>query len=195
MDTQLVRPTSSVYNYWRNIAQMYAKDSEKEEREKEKQKFLEISLNKVREDLNSQKKSMQRLNDRVISLEKSILHNQSYLEVIKNLLTQKTSGSNLLNRKKTNYIHILSRESPYIYTNIARFFIYEKLVPWDCVYDVYDPPFISLPADFIKIDRIFVDDEPNSKTIGSVIIDSNELTNLVDNQQQPQKGYKGQYIL
>jgi hypothetical protein len=129
-------------------------------------------------------------------LEKSILHNQSYLEVIKNFLTQKTSSSNLLDRKKSNYIHILSRESPYIHTNIARFYIYEKLVPWDCVYDVYDPPFISLTADFIKIDRILVDDEPNVKAvsaIASTIADSNEL-NTTESQSQQQKAYKGKKI-
>ena len=46
-----------------------------------------------------------------------------------------------LDRKKKNYIHILSRESPYIFTNIPRFFVYEKLVPWDCAYDLYDVRF------------------------------------------------------
>ncbi len=120
-------------------------------------------MNKVREDLSSQKKSLQRLNDRVISLEKAFIQSQSYLETIKNILTQKTSKSTLFDRKKSNYIHILSRESPYIFTNVTRFFVYEKLVPWECAYDVYDPAFISLSNEVLKVEKIFVDDEPNQK--------------------------------
>ena len=44
--------------------------------EKNNNTFFESSLNKIREDLTSQKKSLQRLNDRVISLEKSFIQNQ-----------------------------------------------------------------------------------------------------------------------
>ncbi len=154
---------TAMFCYWRNIAQKYSADAEKDNKEKAKQKQMETSMNKVREDLSSQKKSMQRLNDRVISLEKSLVLNQSYLEQIKNLLTQKVSKSGLLDRKKNNYIHILSRESPYASTNIPRFFVYEKLVPWDQNYDLYDPPLIILSFEMFKVDRIFVDDDPNQK--------------------------------
>ena len=153
----------NVQHYWRNFAQSYAKESEKEDKEKQKQKFLETSLNKVREDLTSQKKSVQRLNDRVISLEKSFIQTQSYLETIKNLLTQKTSKSTLLDRQKSNYIHILSRESPYITTNISRCFVSEKYVPWECAHDLYDPQFLSISHEVLKVEKIFVDDEPNPK--------------------------------
>jgi hypothetical protein len=127
-----------MFNYWTNIAQKYSEDCEKEVKEKSNQKQIETNMNKVREDLGTQKKTLQRLNDRVISLEKAMTQNQSYLEQIRNLLTQRVSKSGLLDRKKRNFIHILSRESPYIFTNIPRFFVYEKLVPWECAYDLYD---------------------------------------------------------
>ena len=149
----------STYNYWKNIAQTYSQDSEKDAKEKAKQKQMETNLNKVREDLTTQKKSLQRLNDRVVGLEKFIIQNQSYLEQIKNLLSQRVSKSGLLDRKKSNYIHILSRESPYLKTNIPRFFVYEKLVPWECPLELYDPPFISLSFDQFKVDKIFIDEE------------------------------------
>jgi hypothetical protein len=153
----------NVQHYWRNFAQSYAKESEKEDKEKQKQKFLETSLNKVREDLTSQKKSLQRLNDRVISLEKSFIQNQSYLETIKNLMTQKTLKSTLFDRQKRNFIHILSRESPYITTSISRCFVSEKYVPWECAHDLYDPQFLSISHEVLKVEKVFVDDEPNSK--------------------------------
>jgi hypothetical protein len=157
--------STNTFNYWRNMAQKYSLEAEKEVKEKAKQKAFETNLNKVREDLGTQKKSLQRLNDRVISLEKSIVQNQSYLEQIKNLLTQKSSKSGLLDRKKNNYVHILSRESPYLSTNIPRFFVYEKQVPWECPFDFYDPPFLSLSAESFKIDRIFIDEEPSGAKI------------------------------
>lgn len=124
----------------------------------------------MREDLTAQKKSMQRLNDRVISLEKSLVLNQSYLEQIKNLLSQRVSKSGLMDRKRHNYIHILSRESPYASTNIPRFFVYEKLVPWEMPYDLYDPPLIILAADSFKVDKIFIDDDPFQKNQETVSV-------------------------
>ena len=164
------RPPANVFNYWRNIgnlisylkssffndkfylliAQKYSNDLEKESNES-KQKKLDTNLTKVRIDLGTQKNSLQRLNDRVINLEQVISQNQSYLEQIRNLLTQKDSKTGLINRKKPNYIHILSRESPYLNTNIPRFFVYEKLVSWDCSFDLYDPPFISLGFETFKV--------------------------------------------
>jgi hypothetical protein len=126
------------FTYWRSIAQRYSEESQKAAKEKAKEEKIDMNLNKVREDLKGQKKSLQRLNDRVITLEKSLILNQSYLEQIKNLITQRTSKLGLLDRKKNNYIHILSRESPYVFTNIPRFFVYEKLVPWECPYELYD---------------------------------------------------------
>lgn len=124
--------------YWSNLAQDYMEELKKETQEKSIQKQMETNINKIREDLGSQKKAMQRLNDRVISLEKALINNQSYLEQIKNLVSQKTSKSGLSDRKKKSFIHILSRESPYVFTNIPRFFVYEKLVPWECSFDLYD---------------------------------------------------------
>ena len=147
-DSLALASQNLTFNYWRNKAVSYLSTVDKEAREKDTQKSFETNLNKVREDLGTQKKSLQRLNDRVISLERSMIQNQSYLEQIKNLLTQKVSKSNLTDRKKNNYIHILSRESPYVSTNVPRFFVYEKLVPWECVYELYDVILTRFKLDF-----------------------------------------------
>lgn len=155
--------TVNTYSYWSYIAKNYASGVEQSNADKSRQKQVDTNLNRLREDLSTQKKSLQRLNDRVISMEKKIILNQSYLEQVKNLLSQKTSKSGLLDRKKKNYVHILSRESPYVCTNIVRFFVYEKLVPWDCPYDLYDPPVIVFAVESYTVDKIFIDDEVNQK--------------------------------
>lgn len=121
------------------MAQRYSQQIEQTSTEKTKSKQIDTNLNRLREDLGAQKKSLQRLNDRVITMEKKVILNQSYLEQIKNLLSQKVgSKAGLFDRKKKNYIHILSRESPYVGSTLFRFFVYEKLVPWDVLYDLYD---------------------------------------------------------
>ena len=126
------------HNYWRNIAVTYSNSLAEDSKQSERDKKTESNFTKVREDLGTQKKSLQRLNDRVIQLERSMVQNQSYLEQIKNLISQKASKGGLSDKKKNNYIHILSRESPYVTTNISRFFVYEKLVPWEMNYELYD---------------------------------------------------------
>ena len=137
-DEAALRENLLSHNYWRNIAVNYSNSLSEDSKQSEREKKIETNFNKVREDLGTQKKSLQRLNDRVISLERSMIQNQSYLEQIKNLLTQKASKTGLSDKKKNNYIHILSRQSPYVTTNISRFFVYEKLVPWEMNYELYD---------------------------------------------------------
>ena len=130
---------TNTFNYWKSMAVRYTQEAEKEAKEKAKQKQVETNLNTVREEQGAQKKSLQRLNDRVIGLEKALIQNQSYLEQIKNIVAQRASTkSGFSERKKSNFIHILARESPYVSTNVPRFFVYEKLVPWECALELYD---------------------------------------------------------
>ncbi len=151
--------STNVFNYWRNLAQGYYNDLEKQDSENSKIKKLDNTLKNVRTDIITQKKSIQRLNDRVIGLQQSLQSNQSYLEQIKNLLVQTDSKKGLIDRKLTNYIHILSRESPYLNTNLPRFFVNNKLVPWEVSIDLYDPPFVSFPVEYFRIGKIFIDED------------------------------------
>ena len=155
---------ADAYNYWRNIAQNYMNNLEKDTTDNSKFKKMDTLLSKIRSDLSNQKQSMQRLNFRVINLEQSIQSSQSYLEHIKNSIDSRVSKKGLYDRRLASYIHILARESPYINTNIARFFIYEKLVPWECTIDLYDPPFCSFQADNFKVDRVFIDEDEGEES-------------------------------
>jgi hypothetical protein len=157
------------------------KDLQSEESIQKKEKKVEDNFKKVREDLGTQKKSLQRLNDRVISLERSTLHNQSYLEQIKNLLSHKASNVGFSGKKKS--IHILSRESPYINTSISRFFVYEKLVHWENIYELYDPPFIVLALK--DIDPIFIDQDINQKLTEIPIVGTASQTHIAGTSSPP----------
>lgn len=139
-------------------------------------KKIDTVLSKIRTDLISQRQSMQRLNFRVINLEQSIQSNQQYLEQIKNSMASKVSKKGLYDRRLASYIHILARESPYVNTNITRFFIYEKLVPWECTIDLYDPPFCSLPVDYFKVERIFIDEDEQQDEMSPL---NNEKVNKI----------------
>ncbi len=63
-----------------------------------------------------QRKSLRQINDRVVTLEK--------------LMIQQDDKSLPESQK---FIHILSRESPYIYTNEARFPVTERYIPWKVI--------------------------------------------------------------
>ncbi|CAF4082602.1 unnamed protein product, partial [Rotaria sordida] len=77
--------------------------------------------------------------------------------------------------------HILSRESPYIYTNEARFPVTERHIPWKISFDFYDPTVISLPKQhdcFQDSERLFV--EPDLGIEPSVITMTDITTPLID---------------
>ena len=106
----------NVQHYWKNFAQSH-EESQKEESDKKNLKFIITSLNKIHEEINKIEDSNKHLTD---------------------LFTQKTIKSTLFDQQR-NFIHILSRESPYITTNISRWFVDEKYVPWECSHDLCDP--------------------------------------------------------
>jgi hypothetical protein len=70
----------------------------------------------VQKDMDIQRKSLRQINDRVVTLEK--------------LMIQQDDKSLPESQK---FIHILSRESPYIYTNEARFPVTERYIPWKVI--------------------------------------------------------------
>ena len=67
----------NIQYFWKNLAQKH--ESEKEDRKKQKQIFLESSLNRIREDLTSQKKSIEFLKQRMMSIENSLIAIQKHI--------------------------------------------------------------------------------------------------------------------
>ena len=73
-----------------------------------------------------QRKSLRQINDRVVTLEKIMIDSHILLEKIRATIQQEDKS--LPDSQK--FIHILSRESPYVYTNEARFPVTERHISW-----------------------------------------------------------------
>ena len=73
-----------------------------------------------------QRKSLRQINDRVVSLEKLMVDSHILLEKIRATIQQEDKSL----PEGQKFIHILSRESPYIYTNEPRFPVTERYIPW-----------------------------------------------------------------
>jgi hypothetical protein len=85
-----------------------------------------FSVTNVQKDMDVQRKSLRQINDRVVSLEKLMIDSHILLEKIRANIQQEDKSL----PESEKFIHILSRESPYIYTNEARFPVTEKYIPW-----------------------------------------------------------------
>ncbi len=83
-------------------------------------------MSNVQKDTNVLQKSLRQLNDRMFSLEKLRIEPDVPLEKRRATINQEDKT---LPESQT-FIHVLSRESPYIYTNETRFLVTEKFISW-----------------------------------------------------------------
>ena len=96
-------------------------------------KKIHSSVTNVQKDIDIQRKSLRQVNDRVVTLEKLMIESHILLEKIRSAVHQ--DDKTLPECQK--FVHILSRESPYIYTNEARFPVTEKYIPWTVINQIY----------------------------------------------------------
>lgn len=80
----------------------------------------------VQKDIDVQRKSLRQINDRVVTLEKLMIDSHILLEKIRATLQQEDKSL----PESQKFIHILSRESPYLYTNEVRFPVTERYISW-----------------------------------------------------------------
>jgi hypothetical protein len=85
-----------------------------------------FSVTDVQKDMDVQRKSLRQINDRVVTLEKIMIDSHILLEKIRATVQQEDKSL----PESQKFIHILSRESPYIYTNESRFPVTERHIPW-----------------------------------------------------------------
>jgi hypothetical protein len=77
-------------------------------------------------DMNVLQNSLRQINDRIFSLEKLMI--ESHVPSEKHRATTHQEDRSLLESQQ--FIHVLSRESPYIYTNEVRFPVTETYISW-----------------------------------------------------------------
>ncbi|CAF5000065.1 unnamed protein product [Rotaria sp. Silwood1] len=149
--------------YWKYKAnECYAKKQEAEEVQ-ERLDNLSNSVTDGKRDMDAVRKSLRQINDRVFSLEKMMIDSHILLEKLHAAMYQQDKPL----PKSQKCSHVLSRESPYVYTNEARFSVTEKYIPWKLPFDLYDPTLITLPKEHICFrddERPFV--EPNLNPMG-----------------------------
>jgi hypothetical protein len=144
-------------NYWKIVAQDFAKKLDDSAREKDIHKEQAIGLFRLREDFQVHKKNIKRLDDRMVSIERNLTAIQVTVEYLKHFLTNKDSLSYLKSLNVNQHIH--SRQSPYPFTSLSRFPVFDKYVSWDNLYDSYDPPMITVDKNtyFNSDELLFID--------------------------------------
>ncbi|CAF1066034.1 unnamed protein product [Adineta steineri] len=144
--------------YWKYKAKEFYAKTQEADKVQEKLDGLTNNVTSVQKDMDVQRKSLRQINDRVVSLEKIMIDSHILLEKIRSTIQQEDKSL----PESQKFIHILSRESPYTYTNEARFPVTERYISWKIPFDLYDPTIVVLPKDhqcFRDDERPFV--EPN----------------------------------
>ncbi|XP_022323165.2 transient receptor potential cation channel subfamily M member-like 2 isoform X2 [Crassostrea virginica] len=147
---------SEDYNYWKKCSIEYLRSQEMEEKKERMAALHAEIITTLQEDMRLQKKNLKRMSDRIVELERTLGTSRMYLENISHKL-DKQDVHGMANRKG-QIIHVAARQSPYPSTSIARFPVFDKYVPWETLYDVYDPKVFTLPFDkFPDEEKIYVD--------------------------------------
>ncbi|CAF0874104.1 unnamed protein product [Adineta ricciae] len=169
--------------YWKYKAKEFYAKTQEADKVQEKLDNLTNNVTNVQKDMDVQRKSLRRINDRVVTLEKLMIDSHILLEKIRATIQQEDKFL----PESQKFIHILSRESPYIHTNEARFPVTERYIPWKIPFDLYDPTVISLPKEhgcFQDGERPFV--EPNLiPKSSSSLNDDDEPESVVDTYVTP----------
>ena len=84
-----------------------------------------------RKDTDVLQKSFRQLNDRIFSIEKLLNKSHAVLERDHSTISQKDKPLS----ENVKFVHVFSRESPYIFTNQARFPVTEKFILWTVNWD------------------------------------------------------------
>ncbi|KAK0055225.1 transient receptor potential cation channel subfamily M member-like 2, partial [Biomphalaria pfeifferi] len=141
------------YNQWKTYMNTLAK------REAEKEFNIMDVVAQLEEENNRQKLMTRRLTDRLVDIEQ----NQNMIGfVLEGLLNTLQSLDPKAQAQKAQTqarpIHIASRQARYPGTDITRFPVLEKDVPWEVIFEQYDPVTYSKPTEEYPLDfQMWVD--------------------------------------
>ncbi|XP_014670278.1 PREDICTED: transient receptor potential cation channel subfamily M member 3-like [Priapulus caudatus] len=94
--------------------------------------------------LEMHKTSLRRVKDRLVEIERAVFNGRMHVENIHHLLEQK--GVAGIVGKRGFDVHVLARQSPYPFTDLPKYPVLDKYVPWTSEYSLYDPVIFSQPA-------------------------------------------------
>ncbi|KAK3100144.1 hypothetical protein FSP39_015318 [Pinctada imbricata] len=148
---------SQNYNYWKQCSIEYNTKEQTVKKEENFPKQQAAVINNIQDDMRFQKKNIKRLNERILELERTISTSRMYLESIFHKL-DKTDVLGV-STAKGQVVHVAARQSPYPTTRIIRFPVFDKYVPWEQTYDIYDPKVYTKSKDQFNEDEIIYVDE------------------------------------
>ncbi|CAF4428057.1 unnamed protein product, partial [Rotaria socialis] len=144
--------------YWKYKAQEYYAKTQEGDKVQEKLDSLSNCVTNIQKDIDLQRKSLRQINDRAGTLDRLLIDSHVLLEKIQSTIQR---GDKALS-EVDKFTYILSRESPYIYTNEPRFPVTERYISWKIQFGLYDPVIITLPKEhacFKESERPFVEPE------------------------------------
>ncbi|KAH3781577.1 transient receptor potential cation channel subfamily M member-like 2 isoform X2 [Dreissena polymorpha] len=144
--------------FWKKVAKDYIASEEQAAEKESKLGKIEDILLVLQDDLKRQKKGIKLVTEHMVEIERMMQSHRLYLED----LGHKQGKNELMGitNTKGTFIHIAARQSPYPGTHIERFPVFDKYVPWEILYDVYDPKTFSLEkSKFPESEILFVDED------------------------------------
>ncbi|CAF1217287.1 unnamed protein product [Rotaria sordida] len=130
--------------YWKYKAKEFFDKTQEADKVQVDLDNLSNCVTNIEKDMNVQRISFRQINDRIGSLDRLMIDRHILIEKIRSKIQQDKSLPEL-----NKFAHILSRESPYIYTYEPRFPVTERYIPWKVQFYLYDPTIISLPKEHV----------------------------------------------
>lgn len=159
------------FNFWRHLARNYSKKQADKEEESDLQKKQWEQIQTIYEEIEYEKRILRQLKGRIIEIERMNLTTHVLLENIKHLSSLNRLEMDTAHGVPSSRIiaptvtykhghHVLSRQSPYPGTRVARIPVPDKFVPWEVTWFDYDPVAYSKQKyDFPRSLQSFVDED------------------------------------
>ncbi|KAL8598697.1 hypothetical protein ACOMHN_033261 [Nucella lapillus] len=136
---------TSDYNFWKECINQYSEEEQAEKLEQQRSRNQTDSLIELLQEMKQQQVLTRHLNNRIIQLETNLTNSYVLLEEMKHMIHRLDPARQTLRQVPKKFVHLVSRQSPYKDTLIRRFPVFDKYVPWEVCYHMYDPGIYTAP--------------------------------------------------
>ena len=139
----------SDFEYWRQISQDFWTAREEEEQEEKKKKDEMERMQKVLDEIDSNRRVLKNLRAEMRELHRLVRQSRNYLAEVKHSAEAQTvvdGAGGAGTQDIVRQAHFLSKSSPYPATKVLRFPVPDKYVPWEVMWLDYDPIVFTKPC-------------------------------------------------
>ncbi|XP_062586024.1 transient receptor potential cation channel subfamily M member-like 2, partial [Saccostrea cucullata] len=140
---------STDYSYWKICLKKLNEEQEQEEREAARHTMQSQRIEHLVTQSKLQREYNDRMTEQMSNLERQLIACSLALEQIAHKIDTIDPQARPELETATS-LHIASRQSPYPYTKIQRFPVFDKYVSWEEPYPTYDPVLYTKPVDEYK---------------------------------------------